>query len=116
MRQRPYHWDPPLHARSAGCQQWVSWARGLVHKMVEGLGYIMPNSVGLGHVDDLSQVVACRSKAQLYDVALRIGSAVGEGVKEADIFLSDTSLMVSNCSTAHVVSQALQAKDISEVG
>ena len=51
----------------AGCQQSVSWARDLLHKLVETLGYIMPGSICFEHVDDFSQAVASHSSMRLYN-------------------------------------------------
>ncbi len=96
----------------AGCQQSVSWTRGLVHKLVEGLGYILPGSVCYEHVDDLSQVIACKSKAQLLEVALEAGAMVEEGTKEADILLSEKSVITTNCNTGNIVAEVLRNKGI----
>ena len=49
----------------AGCQQSVSWARGLLYELVESLGYVLPNYVCHEHVDDLSHEMASKSKVFL---------------------------------------------------
>jgi hypothetical protein len=91
----------------AGCQQSVSWARGLLHNLVEGLGYIMPGSICFEHFDDLSHVLACKSKRVLYDAAIKVGKAVDQGMRKLDLFLADKSCIVSNCSLGKVVADEL---------
>ncbi len=78
----------------AGCQQSVSWARALLLRFVEGLGYVVPGSICFEHVDDLSQVVAQRSGALLHRAVVDIGLAVKKGVEELDLRLSAKSLVL----------------------
>ena len=96
----------------AGCQQSCSWARGLLHALVESLGYIMPGSICNEHVDDLSQIVTSSSKRLLYDGCLQIGDQVQHGVKELDIFLSDKSVLLSNTGIANLIASELNKRGI----
>ena len=64
----------------AGCQQSVSWTRGLLYEMVEGLGYVLPGSVADQHVDDLSQVMVHKSRMVLVNAATKCGKKVSDGV------------------------------------
>ena len=97
----------------AGCQQSVSWARGLMHKLVEALGYVLPGSICFEHVDDLSHILACKSRRQLYDAAIEVGRLVKKGTIEADLILSEKSNLTSNCKDiAKAVVQLLNGENI----
>ncbi len=78
----------------AGCQQSVSWARALLHRMVENLGYVIPGSVCFEHVDDLSQVVTADCKYKLRDAGISIGRMVRDQAAELGIKLSGKSVLL----------------------
>ena len=80
----------------AGCQQSVSWARGLMFDFVQSLGYILPGSVCSEHVDDLSHVLHTSSRALMYNKAIEVGQAVNKGIKELDLRLADKSVLTCN--------------------
>ncbi len=76
----------------AGCQQSVSWTRGLLRGMVERLGYIIPGSLCYEHVDDLSQVVATHNGTALRKALVEIGLTVKEEVQRLELNLSSKSV------------------------
>ncbi len=89
----------PGRSMLAGCQQSVAWARGLMHKLVKSLGYIIPNSVCYEHVDDLSQPVAFDgTEDDAVEHGVRLGLAVHTGVMELDLRISDKSLLLPSSS------------------
>ncbi len=91
----------------AGCQQSCSWARGLMHQLVEALGYVMPGSICYEHVDDLSQVLSCKSKMELYHASMRIGKVLKQGIQDIDVVLSTKSKALSNCNIVHAITKQL---------
>ncbi len=99
----------------AGCQQSVSWARGLLFDFVQSLGYIMPGSICHEHVDDLSHVLTCKSKSHLFNKAVEIGLAVKQGVQELDLQLADKSAITTNSNAiAKAVASTLPCPDPGE--
>ncbi len=97
----------------AGCQQSVSWARGLLHKMVENLGYIVPGSICFEHVDDLSQVVTARTGWSLQLACVALGEAVLEEASDADVRLSAKSVLLpAGDPYVEAAALALRAKGV----
>ncbi len=78
----------------AGCQQSVSWARALLHRFVETLGFVVHGSICFEHVGDLSQVVAVDSKPELLRAGLELGRRVRDGTRSLDICLSGKSVLL----------------------
>ena len=91
----------------AGCQQSVSWARGLLYELVESLGYVLPNYVCHEHVDDLSHQMASKSKVFLQHKAIKVGNMVHAGVRALDLRLSEKSAITANSSAGKQVAKAL---------
>ncbi len=56
----------------------------------------MPGSICYEHVDDLSHVLTCKCKAQLYNKAVEIGLAVKQGVQALDLQLASKSVITAN--------------------
>ena len=99
----------------AGCGQIVSWARGLLHHLVEALGYVIPGPMCYEHVDDLSQVVS--SLAAAYSRAVRdgvkLGMRVKNGLDNLDLKLSDKSVVVpSSSAVVRAVVEILRGKGV----
>ncbi len=94
----------------AGCQQSVSWARGLLVRFVEAVSNVVPRSPCGVHVDDLSHVVALDDHgASAVAKGLTIGMMVAEGIKELDLRLSDKSVLLPASSpTAQAVVKGLR--------
>ena len=75
-----------------------------MHKIVEGLGYVMHGLICYEHVDDLSHVVESPCHMEVYNACIEIGHRVKEGVEDIDACLSDKSILLSNHRVgAHIV-------------
>ena len=95
----------------AGCQQAVSFARGLLWDLVHTLTYTIERCPVHQHVDDLSQPVIAESSEDLRKMLVQGGAIVGREVKRLKIKLSDKSTVVP-------ISQATlgASKDLLELG
>ncbi len=79
----------------AGCQQSVSWARGLLLRLVMAVSDVVPSSPCGVHVDDLSHVVCLDDDdAVAIKKGLEIGRKVAQEVADLDLRLSDKSVLV----------------------
>ena len=61
----------------AGCQQSVSFARGMLYKLVEKLSAVDPEYPCHVHVDDLSHVLVAETEHELKAKLLQAGRIVG---------------------------------------
>ncbi len=79
----------------AGCQQSVSWARGLLLRLVMAVSNVVPNSPCGVHVDDLSHAVCLDDDdAGAIRKGLEIGRSVAKEVADLDLRLSDKSVLI----------------------
>ena len=78
----------------AGCQQAVSFARGLLWTMVHELCYAIPRCPAHEHVDDRSQPVIAKTADGLCKGLVKAGNIVGKHVQRLKIKLSDKSTVV----------------------
>ena len=69
----------------AGCQQAVSFARGLLWSMVHELCCAIPRCPAHEHVDDLSQPVVSRTADGLRKSLVKAGNIVGTHVRQLKI-------------------------------
>ena len=78
----------------AGCQQAVSFARGLLWSLVDRLVHALPRNPVWEHVDDLSQPLTAHSANALRIKLVTAGTIVGEEVHRLKLKLSDKSVVV----------------------
>jgi len=78
----------------AGCQQAVSFARGLLWSLVHELCYTLPRCLAHEHVDDLSQPVVASTSRDLREALVELGNVVGKHVQRLKIKLADKSTIV----------------------
>ena len=85
-----------------------------MHRLVEGLGYVIPGSLCYEHVDDLSQSVATvNDEIKAVRAGLDIGLKVAQGVKDLDLKLSEKSVLLPASSPAvRIIVKLLNAKGI----
>ena len=83
----------------AGCQQAVSWARGILRELVEKLSLVDPEFPVHVHVDDLSHVLVAETNNELERKLLEAGRIVGREVKSLSLALADKSRLILETPT-----------------
>ena len=95
----------------AGCQQAVSFSRGLLWDLCYTLTHTIERCPVHQHVDDLSQPIIASTAVELRRTLVQAGAIVGRETKRLKIKLSDKSTVVP-------ISQATlaAAKDLMKLG
>ena len=73
----------------AGCQQSVSFARGMLWELVDKLCNALPRNPVHEHVDDLAQPIIARSQVELRKKLVQAGSIVGKEIGRLCLIISD---------------------------
>ena len=89
----------------AGCQQAVSWARGLLRNLCAELSKVDPEYPVHVHVDDLSHVLVAETASGLEAKLLNAGRIVGREVKRLCLTLSTKFKVIPNNSTTRWVAK-----------
>ena len=96
-----------------GCLQSNSWARGLLHNMLEDMANAIPEAPCGQHVDDLSQLVTENSARELYTKGMAVARRVGKGLKNLELPLSSKSVLLpKGAKEAKQVAKALAKEGI----
>ena len=78
----------------AGDLQSVSFVRGLLYDLVRDMSNVIPGSVCREFVDDLSQVVAHKSRSVVVKAGVTIGRIMQKGAKLLDLQIADKSVLI----------------------
>ena len=91
----------------AGCQQSVSFTRGLLWELMDKRSKVDPEYPRSSHVDDLSHVLVGESASDLKAQLLAAGRVVGKEVARLQLELSDNSKLIPDNQLTGSVAKTL---------